>query len=122
MKLYVLLCEEDVLGVYSSKKKLEKAVDHFLSVDSYCTKKVMHYQKFYVNDHYADSWDYCYIPAHSDINDLEAGGSDVPDREYWGKNITRVEWTHEESDVIKDKKYRSEVLEDVVIKDCKLIG
>ena len=77
------------LGLYSSKKQLRKGVDVWIKKKP---TDILYYEKFEVNDPYnSATWDWCYIPKGSDLEELSIRGAEcIPTEVFWGANLIHL--------------------------------
>jgi hypothetical protein len=81
-------------GCFDSKEQLTEAVDYWMKE---YPERTLTYEEWIKNDFSgAVSWDWCYIPFGSSVEDLESGGGEVPDLKFFGDNLLKIEWAQNE--------------------------
>lgn len=87
--LYLLQSQKNnkltgMLGILTSMKELEKAVDFWVKE---IPDETLVYIVFEANKPDPDGWDWGYIAPNSIAKKLGAGGGPVPPKEFWGINL-----------------------------------
>lgn len=78
------------LGVFSSKKQVNKFLDKFLSESGSRRDRFEHeivFKQWTINSEQPYCWDWVFVPKNCS-RDLSSGGAIfIPKKEFWGTNI-----------------------------------